>query len=436
MNVINSIAAFEGQPNTAAGGKTATELGGLSLPLFSLELGNALLEFQLPETTTIPSEISEEDLRALEELLAMFQQAAAFATNPATSILQQPERSDTSLSVPPDMQAAMEKLSVFVHTLTSGQSKISSVAEQIAPLKNHFEKLVNTWEESSPQLKQAAVQVNDVLSKYIKQSETESGSTPKGTSVQTGLVMNQHRQFTGGNQHVAKPTVEVSRQEQTLRIKQAITMYGAEAAAITRVANGKADVNTQAAPIFIEGSKQQPESLFNQSNHAPVIPAGMQPGLDLKQESQVSSYQVDAKRFTQEVPNIFVRQMKLATIEGVSQAKLILHPQSLGQVDVTITSQNGVITAHFAADTQNGKEVLDNQLSQLRTALVQQGLQVEKIEVTHQPGQNGQNLFDLGQQREQERQQSRQQQENRQPEEDQAEFTLEQLINGIPAITA
>lgn len=67
---------------------------------------------------------------------------------------------------------------------------------------------------------------------------------------------------------------------------------------------------------------------------------------------------------------------------GVSQARLSLYPENLGQVDVRISSHNGVLTAHLVADTWIAKELLDGQLDQLRQALQNQGLQVNKLEVS------------------------------------------------------
>ena len=44
--------------------------------------------------------------------------------------------------------------------------------------------------------------------------------------------------------------------------------------------------------------------------------------------------------------------------------------------------QDGQLFAQFAADSLAGKQMLESQLPQLRQALLTQGLQVEKLEVT------------------------------------------------------
>ncbi len=51
-------------------------------------------------------------------------------------------------------------------------------------------------------------------------------------------------------------------------------------------------------------------------------------------------------------------------------------------MDVKITMQNGNLVAQFLTQNSTTKDMLDQQMSQLRTALQSQGLQVEKLEVT------------------------------------------------------
>ena len=97
------------------------------------------------------------------------------------------------------------------------------------------------------------------------------------------------------------------------------------------------------------------------------------------QQSGVQTHQVHANQLPEQVTQIFVSKMNIKQINGVHEAKLVLNPQSLGQVDVTIKSHNGVITAQFHAETQAAKDMLDNQLPQLRAALTQQGLQVDRL---------------------------------------------------------
>ncbi|NQX57389.1 flagellar hook-length control protein FliK [Paenibacillus qinlingensis] len=89
-----------------------------------------------------------------------------------------------------------------------------------------------------------------------------------------------------------------------------------------------------------------------------------------------------ADNFTEEMTTHVLKNMKITMSEGFSEAKLSLFPKNLGHVDVKISMHDGQLFAQFAADTLAGKQMLESQLPQLRQALLTQGLQVEKLEVT------------------------------------------------------
>lgn len=118
---------------------------------------------------------------------------------------------------------------------------------------------------------------------------------------------------------------------------------------------------------------------------------------------------MQAPNFVEEMTQLVVKSFTLETKQdGFTEAKLSLYPQNLGQVDVRLTMHNGQLIAQFMADSSLGKEMLESQLSQLRSTLQSQGIQVEKLEVSqNQAFQSG--MFQE-QQRQQQSQQSAKQQ--------------------------
>ncbi|WP_138751585.1 flagellar hook-length control protein FliK [Paenibacillus sinopodophylli] len=102
---------------------------------------------------------------------------------------------------------------------------------------------------------------------------------------------------------------------------------------------------------------------------------------------------VVAEQFAQSMTGMIVQKFDLTTVNGISEAKIMLFPEHLGQVDVRITMQNGLLTAIFQTDTAMAKDMLDNQMAQLRSALQAQGLMVDKLEVSQ-----GQSATQLSQQ--------------------------------------
>ena len=71
------------------------------------------------------------------------------------------------------------------------------------------------------------------------------------------------------------------------------------------------------------------------------------------------------------------------TGEG-TQIKVSIFPQHLGHLDIRITELNGKIAAQIFTSSLVAKEALDLQVNQLRNSLLQQGVTVDKIEITQQ----------------------------------------------------
>jgi flagellar hook-length control protein FliK len=101
---------------------------------------------------------------------------------------------------------------------------------------------------------------------------------------------------------------------------------------------------------------------------------------------------VNSLYFTRDMTQFVMNQLHIVQANGVSEATITLYPQHLGQVDVKLTMQDGVLTAQFTAGTALGKDLLENQLPQLRAALQTQGLQVDKL-VVNQSASMQQGMF-------------------------------------------
>ncbi len=103
--------------------------------------------------------------------------------------------------------------------------------------------------------------------------------------------------------------------------------------------------------------------------------------------------QVPVQQFAEQIEKFLVKQFQLTQGNGVSEAKLSLTPEHLGQVDIRIVMQNGQVTAHFMTENAMARDLLENQMSQLRTALSGQGLQVDRLEVVQQPSSSASTSF-------------------------------------------
>lgn len=82
-----------------------------------------------------------------------------------------------------------------------------------------------------------------------------------------------------------------------------------------------------------------------------------------------------------EMQAIFKRS-NFGQIGGANRLLIKLYPEHLGQVRIELVQTNGIMTARILASNALGKEMLDSQLHQLRSAFVQQNLQVERIDIS------------------------------------------------------
>lgn len=76
-----------------------------------------------------------------------------------------------------------------------------------------------------------------------------------------------------------------------------------------------------------------------------------------------------------------MEKIKVSIKPDVSEVKMILKPEQLGEVSLKIATQNGIVTAQFTAESQKVKEIIESNFNQLKDMLAQQGIDVGALEV-------------------------------------------------------
>ncbi|WP_219836662.1 flagellar hook-length control protein FliK [Paenibacillus sp. R14(2021)] len=135
----------------------------------------------------------------------------------------------------------------------------------------------------------------------------------------------------------------------------------------------------EAAASVTENNQDLNELGLQQVNGATV---DLQRQLSSTTVKPVIMQPVPVQQFASTVQGLIVRDFNLSSGNGVSQAQLTLFPEHLGQVNVNISVHNGTLTAQFVTDSATAKDMLENQMAQLRSALQSQGLNVQKLEVS------------------------------------------------------
>lgn len=491
MNVANILATGTTSVDLSAmsGGKTAATDQGVLGAMFALQMENALGQPAIADL--LPELKGEGDLSNLQDLLAMLQMMFAGPTLQG----QQPEpvaeqaNQMTTPAIQTDVNAVLSSLiavqagttpQIETSTLPTSTTQQAVSTEKLNSLQNFLSKLLpekfNTLALDNESIKpviatfmqqglsqQEATQFVQSLVQFAKAGEQSKQPEVHAAAEQISQLMTQlgvktadgkelntkktnpsfdllFKQFSVKQPQVQLNQVQTAQTVQTnlnlLKVNKGLSSYQVETGLVTRAqvnTSNQPVVNTQLLTVNSDselGDETVAANAAQLQTAAPTITTRVIPA-----EQPVSTYTVKADQFANQVSDVFVKQMKVGTLNGLTEAKIILHPQSLGQVDVKITSHNGMITAQFSVDSRMGKEVLDSQLSQLRVALTQQGLQVDRLEVTHQQSQEQQ--FSFQQQKDQSRQQSfTRQQQNQQSQQGEAKFSIEQHVEGDTSTAA
>lgn len=76
-----------------------------------------------------------------------------------------------------------------------------------------------------------------------------------------------------------------------------------------------------------------------------------------------------------------VNHIRIRVLPQTTSMELQLNPESLGRVNLNVTSNNGTATATLTVQNQMAKEALESQIAVLKENLESQGLKVESVEV-------------------------------------------------------
>lgn len=110
-----------------------------------------------------------------------------------------------------------------------------------------------------------------------------------------------------------------------------------------------------------------------------------------------STTQVPARYLASELSEMITERMQLSKNGDETNIRIKLSPENLGQLDILLTTSDGKVTAHIITATSGAKDMIESQLHQLRHTLIQQGIQLDKVEVVQQPqGQQQSFMQDSG----------------------------------------
>ena len=83
-----------------------------------------------------------------------------------------------------------------------------------------------------------------------------------------------------------------------------------------------------------------------------------------------------------DIVNQVIDSVKLMASRELTSMKVMLNPEHLGSVHITVKARNGIVSAQIAAQNEQVKTALENQMVTLREQFESQGLKVDAVEIT------------------------------------------------------
>jgi len=96
----------------------------------------------------------------------------------------------------------------------------------------------------------------------------------------------------------------------------------------------------------------------------------------------VSPQQTRAPDAPREIINQIADRIRVEVRGNVTELRLLLRPENLGEVSLKIATVNGVITAQFIAENQRVRQVIEANFAELRDALAERGIKVGELSVS------------------------------------------------------
>ncbi len=131
-------------------------------------------------------------------------------------------------------------------------------------------------------------------------------------------------------------------------------------------------------------SEKREHAEFNELREdQPVFTADAQQNVQtdadaLREVSEQIRYTTDPQDILDQVAD----RIKTHVKEDMSTLEMVLHPASLGNVALNLTSKDGSVSAQFTAQSEAVKAALESQLQVLKENLEQAGVKVTSVEVT------------------------------------------------------
>ena len=216
--------------------------------------------------------------------------------------------------------------------------------------------------EASPtEVKQVEVKQADTKQVEVKQADTKQVEVKQADTKQVEVKQADTKQVEAKQASTQQADVKQAEGKQSEGPEKnwQVNLKGAQTASIN------------------SNQSQNEFGLQNQNNSFP------QNNTDLTQvqSSKLPEPPVNIPRMAQVIFGQITQKAKLLITPGTTEMQIQLKPDFLGKMNLSITSENGLVTAKFNTESYRVKEIIEANLNTLKDSLAQQGVKVDQLVV-------------------------------------------------------
>lgn len=417
MNPIDALkVSFQPAVNqTAKASKTKTEGTAAELGAFSQLLASATAETTetgSEPTTEIQAQL-EEILKALQDLpeeeLAPEQQEMLSAlvqfltlqvkqldmrleeqgltqSKPATDLVQDEAfQSGSVLAKLPEETANQERTTVLLQQIQQKLEQLTTYDNIEFDIPSEFVGVETEKPSLDPeQLKMALKQLAETIQEL---ENAESGKQiTSAQSEKIEQVVKHMAQLTQNLEKQAPPAETVRApvdSAEPVRIIQAMAAFQLQennkGLKVEKIAEPVSAISTEAAIVELVKTSSVNEE-------APTLPieGTKAQAVQTAPRVETSAPIVRMTNLVEDLSGLLRGSMRLSGTGENAQIKVSIFPEHLGHLDIRLTTVDGKVAAQIFTSSLMAKEAIEMQLNQLRNTMLQQGVNLDRIEITQQ----------------------------------------------------
>lgn len=381
MNPIDALKiSFQPPVNqTAKASKTKTEATTAELGAFSQLLASASAE--TTETSTEPTtEIQaqlEEILKALQDLpeeeLSPEQQEMLSAIVQLLSL--QVAQLETSLEEQSLIQAKPLDPEVVPAAQSGDQQKTSVLLQQI--------------QQKLQQLMNNGITDFDIPREFMEVEAENLAADPEQLEQAVEQLTQMVQELENAEAVSGKPTAsqQSEKMEQVMKQLSQLNLDVESQAIRTETAKpliADAGRLAQTVPVF---QALEIESSAVEAALQPAAPVESAKAQAVQSAPRAETPIVRMANLVEDLSGLLRGSMRLSGTGENAQIKVSIFPEHLGHLDIRLTTVDGKVAAQIFTSSLMAKEAIEMQLNQLRNAMLQQGVNLDRIEITQQSPQ-------------------------------------------------